>query len=94
MYTDVMTDDKWQKLVEQAQMDFEDVLYYTDDILMEDRGDTFRDGTQDVLEFTNPRGKFKVIRINRLNMGPKIKFYKDSYGDWEELNAEHLGEIF
>ncbi len=89
-----MVEEKWQQLVEMAKSDFEDVLYYTDDILLEDRGDSFKDGTQDVLEFSNSKGKFKLVKVNRLNMAPKLLFYKDNFGDWESLNAEHLDEIF
>lgn len=75
-------------------MDFENVSYYTDDLLVEVRDGLFKDGTQDNLEFTNKKGTFKIIRMNRLNMGPKMKFYKESFGDWEELDAEHLDQIF
>ena len=89
-----MIEEKWQQLVEMAQADFDDVLYYTDDIVVEDRGDHFKDGTQDVLEFSNARGRFKVVKVNRLNMAPKMLFYKDNFGEWEAVNPENLDEIF
>jgi hypothetical protein len=89
----MMTDEKWQKLIEQAEADFQNVSYYSEDMLVEVRDDLLKDGTQDILEFTNDRGTFKVIRQNRLQYGIKVRFYKESYGDWEELDAEHL-DIF
>ncbi|MDB4939621.1 MAG: hypothetical protein JWO40_46 [Candidatus Doudnabacteria bacterium] len=88
-----MTDDKWEKLVEQAKLDFDNVSYYTEEMLVEVRDGLLKDGTQDILEFTNDKGTFRVIRQNRLNFGPKIKFYKESYGDWEELDAQNA-QIF
>ncbi|GAC1413629.1 MAG: hypothetical protein NVSMB66_5900 [Candidatus Doudnabacteria bacterium] len=88
-----MTDDKWEKLVQQAELDFQNVSYYTEDMLVEVRDGLLKDGTQDILEFTNDKGTFKVIRQNRLQFGAKVKFYKENYGDWEELDAQN-SEIF
>lgn len=88
-----MTDEKWDKLVEQAKNDFQDVSIYSEDMLVEVSDGQLKDGTQDVLEFTNEKGMFKVIRQNRLQYGTKVLFYKESYGDWELLDAEHL-DIF
>jgi hypothetical protein len=88
-----MTEERWEKLVEMAKNDFENVSYYTEDMLFEVAEGHLKDGTQDILEFTNDRGAFKVIRQNRIDFQPRVKFYKESFGDWEELDVENL-DIF
>jgi hypothetical protein len=87
-YTTLMIEEKWQQLVEQAKNDFDDVSYYTEDMLVEVRDGLLKDGTQDNLEFTNAKGRFKVVRQNRLQFGPKIEFYKENFGEWEKLDAQ------
>ncbi len=90
----MINDEKWANLIEMAKADFENVSYYTEDMLVEVRDNQFKDGTQDILEFTNSKGTFKVMRQNRLQYGPKVRFFKEMYGEWEELNPENIAEIF
>jgi formamidopyrimidine-DNA glycosylase len=71
-YECMINDEKWAQLIEMAKSDFENVSYYTEDMLVEVRDNQFKDGTQDILEFTNPKGT--VLRLcarTACNMGRK-----------------------
>ena len=60
-----MQDEKWQDLVDTAQKHFKFVTLTTEDLIMDTQDGPIKTGTQDVLIFTNPAGKFKVVRENK-----------------------------
>ncbi len=60
-----MQDDKWQDLVDTAQKHFQFVTLTKEDLVMDTQDGPVISGTQDILIFTNPAGKFKVIRENK-----------------------------
>ncbi|MFA5990958.1 MAG: hypothetical protein WC794_01775 [Candidatus Doudnabacteria bacterium] len=60
-----MQDDKWQDLVDTAQKHFKFVTLTKEDLVMDTQDGPVIQGTQDILIFTNPAGKFKVIRENK-----------------------------
>lgn len=61
-----MTDDRWKELVQMAEKNFSDFSYYPDqDLIFETEDGSEKIGSKDILEFTNPSGKFKIVRENR-----------------------------
>jgi hypothetical protein len=60
-----MQDDKWQELVDTAQKHFQFVTLTKEDLVMDTQDGPVVQGTQDILIFTNPAGKFKVVRENK-----------------------------
>jgi len=60
-----MQNDKWQDLVDTAKKHFKFVTLTSEDLIMDTQDGQVKTGTQDVLIFTNPAGKFKVIRENK-----------------------------
>ena len=76
-----MTDEKWQTLINQAKKDFSDVSYETEDLFAESNGEMVKQGTQDILQFTNDQGTFKVVRQNRPVVLEKKMHYSHRAGD-------------
>lgn len=60
-----MQDDRWQQLVEAAKKHFLDVSLTKEDLIMDTQDGPQKRGTQDILIFENPSGKFKLVRENR-----------------------------
>lgn len=60
-----MIEEKWQDLVTTAQKHFKNVSLTREDLIMESKDGPIVAGTQDILVFENPAGRFKVIRENR-----------------------------
>ena len=81
VYTKVMTNEKWDQLVEQAKQTFEDVTYLTDDLYVETADGEVQQGTQDVLEFSNDHGVFRVVRENKPVVLDKKMHYSHRQGD-------------
>lgn len=76
-----MTDDKWQQLVEVAKKNFQRVQLHTEDLVMDTPDGPAVQGTQDILEFENPAGTFRVIRENRPVVLEKKQHYTHRPGD-------------
>ena len=60
-----MQDEKWQDLVDTAKKHFKDVSLETEDLIMDSQDGPIKQGTQDILIFTNPSGTFKLVREKR-----------------------------
>lgn len=60
-----MTDEKWQQLIDTAQKNFDEVSVQTEDLFIETGEGEVVAGNQDILEFTNARGHFRVVRENK-----------------------------
>ncbi len=76
-----MNDEHWQALVEQAKKNFQDVAISTEDLLAETSDGMSRQGSMDVLEFTNDAGTFKLVRENRPVVLDKKMHYSHRQGD-------------
>ena len=76
-----MTDDRWQELIETAKGHFKNVSLKTEDLLRETAEGEEKEGTQDILEFANPAGHFRVIRENRPLILEKKQFFSHRMGD-------------
>lgn len=68
-------------LVDQAKKNFQDVALYTEDLLAETPDGLVKQGTQDILEFTNTGGKFKIVRENKPVVLEKKEHYSHRQGD-------------
>lgn len=79
-----MTDDKWDLLIEQAKVNFDDVSVYTEDLIVETEDGPIRHGTQDVLEFSTDHGVFRVIRENKSRMLEKKTHHFNRQSDTSE----------
>ncbi len=75
-----MQDDKWQELVELAQKHFKNVSLTQEDLILETSDGPQKQGTQDALVFTNPGGRFKLVRENRPVVLEKKELYSHRAG--------------
>ncbi len=75
-----MTDEKWQQLVEAAQKNFQGVKITSEDLIMDTQDGPVKQGTQDILIFENPAGRFKLIRENRPVVLEKKELYSHRAG--------------
>lgn len=69
-----MTDEKWQQLIDVAELQFDNVEKRTED-------DPDGQGTIDILIFENPAGRFMLKRINRPKVLEKKHHYSHRAGD-------------
>ncbi len=76
-----MQDDKWNMLIEHAKKSFEDVDLRTEDLLLETGDGLVKQGTQEILEFTNPKGRFRLIRETKPVVLEKKMHYSHRQGD-------------
>lgn len=76
-----MQDDRWQELVGMAKKHFKNVSLTLEDIILETQEGPQKQGTQDILIFENPGGKFKLVRENRPVVLDKKQFYSHRQGD-------------
>jgi|GEM_PF-494046 len=76
-----MTDEKWQQLVDMAQQNFKNVKLTTEDLVMDTPDGPKVQGTQDVLQFTTPGGRFQLVRENRPVVLEKKMMYTHRPGD-------------
>jgi hypothetical protein len=76
-----MTDEKWQRLIQVAKETFDDVSLRTEDLLVETGEETVKQGTQEILEFSNDMGIFKVIRETKPAVLEKKMHYSHRQGD-------------
>lgn len=76
-----MNDEKWNLLVERAKEKFDDVSLSTEDIIAETSEGLVKQGTKDILEFSNPAGTFRVVRESRPVLLEKKMHYSHRQGD-------------
>jgi hypothetical protein len=77
----VMTNEKWEQLVEMVQKNFNDVSLRTEPLMIETGGVAEAQGTQDILEFETPAGHFQLVRENRPAVLEKKMHYSHRAGD-------------
>ncbi len=75
-----MIEEKWQQLVEIAQKNFKNVKLTHEDLIMDTQDGPIKQGTQDILIFENPSGKFKLVRENRPVVLEKKEMYSHRAG--------------
>jgi hypothetical protein len=76
-----MTDDKWEQLVEMAKQHFKSVSLRTESLIMDTPEGPQEQGTEDILEFENPSGRFRLVRENRPVVLEKKMLYSHRQGD-------------
>jgi|SRR6185503_2876915 len=76
-----MTDEKWAQLVDIAELQFQNVEKKTEPYLHTTQDGQEEQGTQDILIFENPAGRFKLVRINRPKVLGKTEHYSHRAGD-------------
>ncbi|HYV33250.1 MAG TPA: hypothetical protein VE973_00165 [Candidatus Limnocylindria bacterium] len=75
-----MQDEKWQQLVEAAQKHFKNVSLTLEDLIMDTQDGPIKSGTQDVLIFENPSGRYRLIRENKPVVLEKKELYSHRAG--------------
>jgi hypothetical protein len=75
-----MTDERWEQIIETAKRHFENVSLKTEDLIMGTADGPQKQGTQDILIFTNPAGCFKLVRENRPVVLEKKEYYTHRAG--------------
>lgn len=75
-----MIEEKWQELVETAKKHFKNVQLATEDLIMDTQDGPIKQGTQDILIFENPGGKFKIVRENKPVVLDKKELYSHRAG--------------
>lgn len=76
-----MNDERWAMLVDQAKKNFDDVSLSTEDLYVPTGEGDVKQGTQDILEFTNEKGTFRIIRENKPALIDKKMHYSHRAGD-------------
>ncbi len=76
-----MNDQRWQMLVEHAKKNFRNVSLNTEDLTVKTAEGLVKSGTKDILEFTNQRGTFQVVRETKPVVLDKKMHYSHRQGD-------------
>ncbi len=76
-----MTDEKWEQLVDIAQKNFKGVKLRQENLVVDTPEGPLNQGTQDILEFENPAGRFQIVRENRPVILEKKMLYSHRQGD-------------
>lgn len=76
-----MTDEKWQQLIDIAEMQFNNVEKSSEPLIHTSAEGQEQQGTQDILIFENPIGRFKVVRENRPKVLEKKHHFSHRQGD-------------
>jgi hypothetical protein len=76
-----MTDDKWQQLIDVAELQFDNVEKRTEDLVMDTPDGPQKNGTRDILIFENPLGRFKLVRESKPKVLSKKEHYTHRPGD-------------
>ncbi len=76
-----MTDEKWEQIVEMAKKHFQGAKLSTEDLMADTPDGPTKQGTQDVLVFENPSGRFKLVRENRPVVLEKKQFSSHRAGE-------------
>lgn len=76
-----MDDERWEKMIEMARGNFQDVSVRTEDLTTETQDGPQKRGTMDVLEFETPRGRFRLVRENHHVVLEKKEHFSHRMGD-------------
>lgn len=76
-----MTDEKWQQLIDIAELQFQNVEVKKEDLIHTSEGGQEKRGTIDILIFENPKGRYKLARENRPKILGKVEHYSHRQGD-------------
>jgi len=76
-----MTDEKWQQLIDIAELQFQNVEKKTEPLVHTTQDGQEEQGTQDILVFENPMGRFKIVRENRPKVLEKKHHFSHRAGD-------------
>jgi hypothetical protein len=76
-----MTDEKWQQLIDVAELQFKNVELKTEDLMVDTPDGPQKQGTVDILIFENPKGRYKLERENRPKILSKKEHYSHRAGD-------------
>ncbi len=76
-----MQDDKWQQLVLMARENFRNVKVTTEDFIVETEDGPQKRGTQDILEFENQSGRYRLVRENKPVVLGKVEHFSHRAGD-------------
>ena len=76
-----MTDEKWQALIENVKKNFSEISLNTEDLFAKTSEGEVRQGTQDILEFKTPQGRFKIVRENKPVLLEKKMHFSHRQGD-------------
>ena len=76
-----MTNEKWQQLIDVAELQFNNVEKKTEDLIAQTQDGPQKQGTQDTLIFENPVGRFKLVRETRPKVLGKKEHYSHRPGD-------------
>lgn len=83
-----MTDERWNALVEMGQKNFQNFSYRTEDLVVETEDRTVKQGTQDIMEFQNDIGSFKVVRETKPKVLDKKMHFSHQQG--KSSQAEYV----
>lgn len=76
-----MTDEKWQQLIDIAELQFQNVEVKKEDLIHTSEDGQEKQGTMDILIFENPKGRYKLVRENRPKILSKTQHYSHRQGD-------------
>src|SRR4029077_15844964 len=76
-----MQDDKWSQLVETAKANFRNVKISKQDLIVQSDDGPQNRGTQDILQFENNAGSFKIVRENKPVVLGKVEHFSHRAGD-------------
>lgn len=76
-----MLEEKWEQIVELAKRNFKNVSLTSEDLVHQTEDGPVKQGTQDILIFENPAGRFKLVRENRPLILEKKEHYSHRQGD-------------
>jgi len=89
-----MQDEKWEQLVDAAKKHFKNVSLTHEELVVENQDGPQKQGTQDVLVFENPAGRFKLIRENRPAVLEKKEIYSHRAGQSAQTQYKFSGTEF
>jgi len=81
-----MLEEKWAEIVETAQKHFKNVQLSHEDLIMDTQDGPVKSGTQDILIFENPGGRFKLVRENKPVVLEKKELYSHRAGQSAQTN--------
>jgi hypothetical protein len=80
-----MTNEKWEEIVLMVQKNFKGAKLSTEDLVEDSPEGPVKQGTQDVLEFSNSSGHFKLVRENRPMILEKKELYSTRAGQSAQI---------
>lgn len=83
-----MTDEKWQQLIDIAELQFKNVETKLEDLIVKTPDGPEKQGTINVLIFENQKGRYKLARENRPKILSKTQHYSHRQGDTARTEYE------